>query len=94
MLCPLLLFVCLLMSVFVVDIANKFKSLVQGHTEIPGKSVTGMKFGLRKRQQALSVATVTGDSGNNNTSVCTDNLMHFLCACTVVFLWKKKSRQS
>ena len=50
--------------------------------------VTGMKSGLRKRQQALGVATVNGDSGGD-AGICTDNLWHFLYACTLVFPQKE-----
>ena len=53
-------------------------------------SVTGTKFGLRKRQQALSVVMETGDSGSN-TARCAEDLWHFLFACTVVFLQKSRA---
>ena len=38
--------------------------------------VTGMKFGLRKRQRGSDVAIVTGDSGSD-ASRCTDELWAF-----------------
>ena len=55
------------------------------------RCVTGMKFRLRKRQQALGVARVNGDS-SSDAGICADDLWHFLCACTVVFPWKELSR--
>ena len=52
------------------------------------ESVTGMKFGIRKRWCGLGVVIVTGDFGSD-ASRCADELWHFLCTYAVVFPQKK-----
>ena len=49
-----------------------------------------MKFGLRKRERGLDAFIVTGDSGAD-AGRCADELWHFLCTFTVVFLQKIKA---
>ena len=56
-------------------------------------SVTGTKFGLRKRQRSSDASIGTRDSGID-ASRCTDKLRCFLCTCTVVFPPEDQSRQS
>ena len=46
------------------------------------------KFGIRKRQCGLGVAIVTGDF-SGDAGRCVDTLWDFLCACAVLFPWKK-----
>ena len=85
---PPSLFSCYTSLCFVVDIVNKSRLWYEGTPKYLGENVTGMKFGLRKRQQGLGVAVVAWDSGSH-ASRCVDKLWHFPCACTVVFPWKK-----
>ena len=54
-------------------------------------SVTGTKFGLRKRHRGSDVAIVNGDSGGD-AGGCADESWHFLCTCAVVFPPEDKSR--
>ena len=54
-------------------------------------SVTGMEFGLKKRQRGLDTFIVSRDSGMA-AGRCADEQWHFLCACTVVFLPEDQSR--
>ena len=88
MLCPSLLFACLPMSVFVIDIANKFKSPVQGHTKIPGGEYQRHEIQVKEKMMNFGCSYDNWDSGGN-ASICADDQWHFLCACTVVFPWKK-----
>ena len=75
---------------FVVDIVHKSRLQYKGALKYLEESVTGMKIRLRKRQQGSVVAIGTGDSGGN-AGRCTDELWHFLWACTVVFPQKSKA---
>ena len=54
-------------------------------------SVTGMAFGLRKRQRGSDASIVTGDSGVD-AGRCADELWCFLCTCAVVFPPEDQSR--
>ena len=69
---------------------SKFKTPVWWCTKIPGGSLTGMKFGLRKRQWGSGAVVVTGNFGSD-ASGCTVKLWHFLCKCAVVFPWKSRA---
>ena len=60
----------------------------KGAPKYLGESVTGMKFGIRKRQCGLGVAIVTGNFGSD-AGMCADKLWYYLCTCAVVFLQKK-----
>ena len=53
--------------------------------------VTGIEFGLKKRWRGSDASIVIGDSGMD-ASRCADELWHFLCVCTVVFLLEDQSR--
>ena len=91
MLHPPSLFTCYTCLCFVLGVVNKLGLWYEGALKYLGESVTGMKFGLRKRWRGSDVAIVTGDSGDD-TVRCADELWHFLCACTVVFLPEDQSR--
>ena len=85
---PPSLFTCYTCLCFVVDIVNKSRLWYEGAPKYLAESVTGMKFGLRKRQQVLGVAIVTGDSGGD-AGRSADELWHFLCTCAMVFPQEK-----
>ena len=71
---------------------NKLRLWYEGALKYLGESVTGMKFGLRKRHwRGLDVFIVNGDSDIDD-GWCTNDLQHFLCACAVVFLPEDQSR--
>ena len=89
---PPSLFTCHTCLFFVVAVVNKLRLQYEGTPKYLGESVTGTKFGLRKRQRGLDMTIVTGDSGSD-AGRCADKLWHFLNTCTVVFLshWKIKA---
>ena len=89
-LCPWPLFTCCTFLCFVVKVVNKLRLWYEGAPKYLGESVTGMKFGLRKRWRSSDASIVTGDS-SIDASRCTDELQCFLCACTVVSHQKIKA---
>ena len=88
---PSALFTCYTCLCFVVEVVNKLRLQYEGAPKYLRESITGMKFGLRKRWRCSDAFIVTGDSGID-ASGCTDELRHFLCTCTVVFLLEDQSR--
>ena len=91
MLHPPSLFTCYTCLCFVVGVVNKLRLQYEGTPKYLGESVTGTKFRLRKKQQGLDVAIVTGDS-SGDAGRCADKLWHLLCACAVVFPPEDQSR--
>ena len=91
MLHPPSLFTCYTCMCFAVGVVNKLRLQYEGTLKYLGESVTGMKYGLRKRWWGSDVAMVTGDSGSD-ASKCTDELWHLLCSRTVVFPLEDQSR--
>ena len=87
---PPSLFTCYTCLCFVVDVVNKSRLQYEGTLKYLGESVTGIKFRFRKKQQGSGVAVVTGDS-SGDASRCADELWHFFCICTVVFLQKSRA---
>ena len=86
------LFTCYTCLYFVVGAVNKLKLWYEGTLKYLWESVTGMKFGLRKRQRGSDASIVTRDSGID-AGGCADKLQCFLCTCTVVFPLEDQSRQ-
>ena len=91
MLHPLALFTCYTCLCFVVEVVNKLRLWYEGAPKYLGESVTGMKFGLRKRWRGSDASIVTRDSGID-AGRCADELQCFLCACAVVFPLEDQSR--
>ena len=76
------LFVCYICLCFV-ECVNKLRLQYEGALKYLGESVTGMEFGLRKRQRGSDAFIVIGDS-SLDAGRCADKLQYFWCACTVV----------
>ena len=64
----------------------------EGTPKYLGESVMGTKFRIRKRQWGLGVVIVTGNF-SSDANRYTDELWHFLCTYSVVFMWINQSRQ-
>ena len=75
MLHPSSLFVCYICLCFVECVKN-LRLQYEGTLKYMGESVTGMEFGLRKRQRGLDAFIVIGDSGMD-ASRCADELLYF-----------------
>ena len=58
--------------------------MIQGHTEIPGESITGTEKGLGKETKRLRVSIIFGTFGVD-AGRCADEPWWFWCACAVVF---------
>ena len=91
MLHPSSLLTCYTCLCLVVGTVNKLRLQYEGTLKYLGDSVTGTKFGLRKRQRGLDAFIVTRDS-SVDASRFADKLWHFLCACAVVFPPEDQSR--
>ena len=92
MLHPSPLFTCYTCLCFVVGVVNKLTLQYEAALKYLGESVTGMKFGLRKRWRGSDASIVTEDTGID-ADRCADKLWCFLCACTGVFPLEDQSRQ-
>ena len=90
---PSSLFICYACLCFVVGVVNKLRLWYEGTPKYLGKSVTGMKFGLRIGRRGLGASIVTRDSGID-AGRCADKLWHFLWTCAVVFPLEDQSRWS
>ena len=56
--------------------------MVQGHTEIPGESVTGMEKGLGKEMMRFRLSVIFGIFGMD-AGRCADEPWQFCCTCAV-----------
>ena len=87
---PSSLFVCYVCLCFVESV-NKLRLWYEGAPKYLGKSMTGMEFGLMKRQRGLDAFVVIWDSGID-TGRCANELQYFWCTCAVVFPPEDQSR--